>query len=149
MYFVRPSVRYVLFACWCSHIVVVALERENTIDGIFSMCVIKREGFLEGFFLPLSRMSMPKAFAILAMAGSAFAEEYGLYEPAQNEARFFFFNSTGSAQTLSLLGAAILIAVIAYLVFASTGTEGSYYNRNDYEYDPYAQQDYGYAGQYR
>merc|ERR1712113_1321490 len=74
------------------------------------------------------RMSMPKAFAILAMAGSAFAEEYGLYEPAQNEARFFFFNSTGSAQTLSLLGAAILIAVIAYLVFASTGTEGSYYN---------------------
>jgi hypothetical protein len=92
---------------------------------------------------------MPKAFAILAMAGSAFAEEYGLYEPAQNEARFFFFNSTGSAQTLSLLGAAILIAVIAYLVFASTGTEGSYYNRNDYEYDPYAQQDYGYAGQYR
>jgi len=59
---------------------------------------------------------MPKAFAILAMAGSAFAEEYGLYEPAQNEARFFFFNSTGSAQTLSLLGAAILIAVIAYLV---------------------------------
>ena len=92
---------------------------------------------------------MPKAFAILAMAGSAFAEEYGLYEPAQNEARFFFFNSTGSAQTLSLLGAAILIAVIAYLVFASTGTESGYYNRNDYEYDPYAQQDYGYADQYR
>ena len=147
MYFVRPSVRYVLFACWCSHIVVVASERKHNRWHLFY--VLSREGFLEGFFLPLSRMSMPKAFAILAMAGSAFAEEYGLYEPAQNEARFFFFNSTGSAQTLSLLGAAILIAVIAYLVFASTGTEGSYYNRNDYEYDPYAQQDYGYAGQYR
>ena len=94
-----------------------------------------------------------KAFAlacgIAAMAGSAFADDFDLYQPESNEARFFFFNSTGSAQTLSLLGAAILIAVIAYLVFASTGTEGSYYNRNDYEYDPYAQQDYGYAGQYR
>jgi len=96
-----------------------------------------------------------KAFAvacgIAAMAGSAFAEEFSndLYEP-QNEARFFFFNSTGSAQTLSLLGAAILIAVIAYLVFASTGTSSAYgYNRNDYQ-DPYYGYEQGYdQGVYR
>jgi len=90
-----------------------------------------------------------KAFAlacgIAAMAGSAFADDFDLYQPESNEARFFFFNSTGSAQTLSLLGAAILIAVIAYLVFASTGTSSAYgYNRNDYQ-DPYA---YGYEQGY-
>jgi len=91
-----------------------------------------------------------KAFAlacgVAAMAGSAFADEsFDVYAPESNEARFFFFNSTGSAQTLSLLGAAILIAVIAYLVFASTGSASSAYgyNRNDYAQDQYG---YGYEG---
>jgi len=94
-----------------------------------------------------------KAFAlacgIAAMAGSAMADEFDVYAPEDASPRFFFFNSTGSAQTLSLLGAAILIAVIAYLVFASTGTAGSY-NRNDYDpYGPYGDQ-YGYdQGVYR
>jgi len=58
------------------------------------------------------------------------------------------FNSTGNANTISLLGAAILVLVIGYLAFANvSGSSSSYYNRNDYEnYDPYAEAQYG---QYR
>jgi len=85
------------------------------------------------------------ACVLLGLTAQTYAEDFGL-ENRDSEARFFFFNSTGSAQTLSLLGAAILVAVIAYLVFASvSSTSSSYYNRNDYEqgYDPYAEAPYG------
>jgi len=89
------------------------------------------------------------ACVLLGLAANAYAEEDFAVSDFENQARFFFFNSTGSAQTLSLLGAAILIAVIAYLVFATVGVDGagsSYYNRNDYEsYDPH----YGQYDQYR
>jgi len=89
------------------------------------------------------------ACVLLGLTAQTYAEEQYEVSDFANEARFFFFNSTGSAQTLSLLGAAILIAVIAYLVFATVGVDGagsSYYNRNDYEsYDPH----YGQYDQYR
>jgi len=84
------------------------------------------------------------ACVLLGLTANAYAEEQYEVSEFENQARFFFFNSTGSAQTLSLLGAAILIAVIMYLVFATVNVDGagsSYYNRNDYEnYDPHYDQ---------
>jgi hypothetical protein len=91
------------------------------------------------------------ACVLLGLAAQSYAEEADVEQVHNNEARFFFFNSTGSAQTLSLVGATILILVIGYLVFASVSTtSNSYYNRNDFEqYDPYAETYGQYNGQYR
>lgn len=66
-----------------------------------------------------------------------------------SEARFLNFNSSSTATSLTLLGALILLGVIAYLVYAGglLGSSSYGYNRNSY-YDPYADQPDPYA-QYR
>lgn len=68
----------------------------------------------------------------------------------QSEARFLYFNSTSTATSLTLLGALILLGVIAYLVYVGGLLGGNSYNRNDY-YDPNAYADYQqqYQAQYR
>ena len=86
------------------------------------------------------------ACVLLGLASSCFAAEEFDLENAESSPRLFF-NTTGTASTLSLLGAAILITVIAFLVFSNVSAGSSYYNRNDYDnYDPYGD---AYYGQYR
>jgi len=86
------------------------------------------------------------ACVLLGLASSCYASENFDIEQVEASPRLFF-NSTGSASTLSLLGAAILISVIAFLAFSNLSASSSYYNRNDYEnYDPYGD---AYYGQYR
>ena len=84
---------------------------------------------------------------------SAFAEELYDGEVAANEARFLYFNSSSTATSLTLLGALILLGVIAYLVYAG-GLLGSSsgYNRYGYDYPPHPQEypyDQGQYSQYR
>lgn len=67
-------------------------------------------------------------------------------------ARFLYFNTSSTATSLTLLGALILLGVIAYLVYVGGLLSGSSaYNRNDfvngYGNDPYYQGEY--AQQYR
>jgi len=86
------------------------------------------------------------ACVLLGLTAQSYAEDL---ESVDQQGRLLLsFNSTGNANTLTLLGAAILVAVIAYLAAANLGAApaSSYYNRNDYEnYDPYAEA----YGQYR
>jgi len=81
------------------------------------------------------------ACVLLGLTAQSYAEEFDVEGTHSGVARFF--NSSSSAGIISLLGAAILLLVIGYLVFASFESSSSYYNRNDYEYDPYAEQHYG------
>lgn len=87
------------------------------------------------------------AFVVLGVfATQAFADDFigadnELLDDSQ--ARFLYFNTSSTATSLTLLGAVILLGVIAYLVYAGgllTGSQGSY-NRNDYYQgnDPYGQ----------
>merc|ERR1711981_260360 len=87
------------------------------------------------------------AIVLFGLSSAASAQEYDLDE---NEARFLYFNSSSTSTSLTLLGAVILLGVIAYLVYSGgiLGGAGSY-NRNDYyaqgqEYyaDPNAQYQY-------
>ena len=90
--------------------------------------------------------------AVALFAASAYAsefEDYGLAD--QSEARFLSLNMSSTAGTLTLLGVAILLGVIGYLVYAGGLLGGSAYNRNDYA-QGYDQQYYDpsqYAQQYR
>ena len=71
--------------------------------------------------------------AVALFAASAYAsefEDYGLAD--QSEARFLSLNMSSTAGTLTLLGVAILLGVIGYLVYAGGLLGGSAYNRNDY-----------------
>lgn len=84
---------------------------------------------------------------LLGLASSCFAADNFDVEQAEASPRFLF-NQTGSASTLQLLGAAILISVIAFLAFSNFSASSSYYNRNDYDNYPY--EPYGSAyGEYR
>jgi len=96
------------------------------------------------------------ACVLLGLASQAFAEdEFGMVQP---EGRFLFFNSSSTASSLTLLGALILLGVIAYLVYAGGLLGSSSYNRNDYYGNYYDQQyeqaypdyarsaDFGYGG---
>ncbi len=85
-------------------------------------------------------------------AQQAFAEEVfdeQLVEQEVADARFFNVSST--ATSLTLLGALILLGVIAYLIYAGglLGSDSGY-NRNDYQYgyDQYGNYEQQYA-QYR
>jgi len=96
------------------------------------------------------------AFVILGLsAAQAFAaEEYlGDSEMLDNsQARFLYFNTSSTATSLTLIGAAILLGVIAYLIYAGgLLNSGSAYNRNDYYQgnDPYNQGQYYDQAQYR
>jgi len=91
------------------------------------------------------------AVVLLGLSSQAFAatqpEENELLE---NEARFLYYNGSSTAAAITLLGALILLGVIAYLIYVGgvLSTQGSSgYNRNDYQgqYDGY---DHNYA-QYR
>jgi len=95
------------------------------------------------------------AFVVLAFASQAFADDFiggdsELMDDSQG--RFLYFNTSSTATSLTLLGALILLGVIAYLVYAGgllTGSSSGY-NRNDYYQgnDPYGQGYYDQA-QYR
>ncbi len=92
------------------------------------------------------------AVALLAFAAQqAYAEEIfddQLVEQDASEARFLNISST--ATSLTLLGALILLGVIAYLIYAGglLGSDSGY-NRNDYGYyDQYGNYEQQYA-QYR
>merc|ERR1712018_236094 len=82
---------------------------------------------------------------LLGLMASAYAEEFEVADEASG--RFLYFNSSSTATSITLLGAVILLGVIAYLVYVGglLGTSSSY-NRNDY-YEP--QYDGAYAPQYR
>ena len=75
-----------------------------------------------------------------AFASAAFADEMfddqGLVDDSQ--ARFLYFNTSSTATSLTLLGALILLGVIAYLIYAG-GLLGSStgYNRNSYGQEQY------------
>jgi len=84
--------------------------------------------------------------ALVLVASFAFA--HGLESDQalmEEEARFLYFNTSSTATSLTLLGAAILLGVIAYLIWAGglllSGQSGGGYNRNDY-YDANAYQQY-------
>lgn len=90
------------------------------------------------------------ACVLLGLAAQAFADEQFDSQLEGAEGRFLFFNSSSTATSLTLLGALILLGVIAYLVYAGGIFGGSAYNRNDYYgqgYDPH--QDYYNQAQYR
>lgn len=91
------------------------------------------------------------AVVLLGLSSQALAaqpaEETELLE---NEARFLYYNGSSTAAAITLLGALILLGVIAYLIYVGgvLSTQGSSgYNRNDYQnqYEPY---EHNYA-QYR
>ncbi|XP_059081768.1 uncharacterized protein LOC131879455 isoform X3 [Tigriopus californicus] len=94
------------------------------------------------------------ACVVLGLAAQqAFAEElFDDSQLAENEARFLFMNTSGTAAGLTLLGALILLGVIAYLIYAGGILGGSTgYNRNGFEQynnDQYANYEQQYA-QYR
>jgi hypothetical protein len=91
---------------------------------------------------------------IFLILGTAMGEEFFDEQTSLDEgqARFLYFNSSSTATSLTLLGAVILLGVIAYLVYAG-GLLGSNqgYNRNGYEQGYYQdQQDpYYHNSQYR
>jgi len=89
------------------------------------------------------------ACVLLGLAASAYAQEHEL---DQSEARFLYFNTSSTATSLTLLGALILLGVIAYLIWVggvlNTGSSG-YGQRNDYQYGYDQQQGYDYQAQYR
>ena len=83
------------------------------------------------------------AVVLLGLSSQALAaqpaEETELLE---NEARFLYYNGSSTAAAITLLGALILLGVIAYLIYVGgvLSTQGSSgYNRNDYQnqYEPY------------
>ncbi len=84
--------------------------------------------------------------ALAALLAYASAEEMfdDLVEQEPSDARFFNISST--ATSLTLLGALILLGVIAYLIYAGglLGSDSGY-NRNDYQY---YQDQYGNYEQY-
>ena len=94
-----------------------------------------------------STMKAWLAFAVAAafVASAAAEEDFFDAELAENEGRFLYFNTSSTATSLTLLGALILLGVIAYLVYAG-GLLGSSsgYNRNDYAYP----EQYNYEQQY-
>eukprot|EP00094_Tigriopus_californicus_P003911 TCALIF_03765-PB protein Name:"Protein of unknown function" AED:0.05 eAED:0.05 QI:5/0.33/0.25/1/0.33/0.5/4/1842/192 len=67
------------------------------------------------------------ACVVLGLAAQqAFAEElFDDSQLAENEARFLFMNTSGTAAGLTLLGALILLGVIAYLIYAGGILGGS------------------------
>ena len=93
------------------------------------------------------------ACVVLACAASAYAEEeFFEHELYEDSGRTLNLNMSSTASAITLLGALILLGVIAYLIYAGglLGNNNSYgYNRNDFYgadgqyYDPnYAQQQY-------
>ena len=85
-------------------------------------------------------MKVLLALVVLGLAATAYANDDMDYTDmvAENEARFLYFNTSSTATSLTLLGALILLGVIAYLVYAGglLGSSGGY-NRNSYAEQEY------------
>ena len=92
------------------------------------------------------------AVVLLALSAQAYAvEKEEKAELLENEARFLYYNGSSTAAAITLLGALILLGVIAYLIYVGgvLSTQGSSgYNRNGHE-SQYEAYDQGYASQYR
>jgi hypothetical protein len=93
------------------------------------------------------------AIVLLGLSAQAFAanQPEEKTELLENEARFLYYNGSSTAAAITLLGALILLAVIAYLIYVGgvLSTQGSSgYNRNDYQNSQYEAYDQNYA-QYR
>lgn len=84
------------------------------------------------------------AVVLLGLSSQAFAAQTEETELLENEARFLYYNGSSTAAAITLLGALILLGVIAYLIYVGgvLSTQGSSgYNRNDYQqYEPYEHQ---------
>lgn len=85
-----------------------------------------------------------KALVMTLLVGAAVAQQFDESQLMDSgEARFLYFNSSSTATSLTLLGAAILLGVIFYLVYVggllSPISGNNYNNRNDYysQYDQY------------
>jgi hypothetical protein len=92
------------------------------------------------------------AVVLLALSAQTLAASQA-EEPAElleNEARFLYYNGSSTAAAITLLGALILLGVIAYLIYVGgvLSTQGSGYNRNDYQGQYESPYDHSYA-QYR
>lgn len=91
---------------------------------------------------------------ILVVLGCAAAEEFfddqTALDDSASQARFLYFNSSSTATSLTLLGAIILLGVIAYLVYAGGLLGSNGFNRHGYD-GPYYDQSYDghYHNQYR
>lgn len=96
-------------------------------------------------------MKLLVAIAILGFcAQQAFAEEFFDDSAAleQQEGRFLYFNTSSTATSLTLLGALILLGVIAYLVYAGGLLGASGYNRGGYNGEFYQDQQSQYENSY-
>ena len=93
-------------------------------------------------------------FLVVVVLGCATAEEFfddqTALDDSASQARFLYFNSSSTATSLTLLGAIILLGVIAYLVYAGGLLGSSGFNRHGYD-GPYYDQSYDghYHSQYR
>ena len=111
------------------------------------------------FVGPTAQLIM-KAFVLatilLGLSAQAFAAKADILEEKsellESEGRFLYYNGSSTAAAITLLGALILLGVIAYLIYVGgvLSTQGSSgYNRNDYQqgnYEAYGDQNYA---QYR
>jgi hypothetical protein len=102
----------------------------------------------------ITKMKFTSVALLFVVFGCAVAEEFFDDQTSLDDAgqaRFLYFNSSSTATSLTLLGAIILLGVIAYLVYAGGLLGSNAYNRNGYEqnyYDqPYDHQQYN--SQYR
>lgn len=93
-------------------------------------------------------------FLVVVVLGCATAEEFfddqTALDDSASQARFLYFNSSSTATSLTLLGAIILLGVIAYLVYAGGLLGSNGFNRHGYD-GPYYDQAYDghYHSQYR
>ena len=83
-------------------------------------------------------------------AAEEFFDEQTALDDSTGQARFLYFNSSSTATSLTLLGAIILLGVIAYLVYAGGLLGSNGFNRHGYD-GPYYDQAYDghYHSQYR
>ena len=114
---------------------------------------------LVAFVGPTAQLIM-KAFVLatilLGLSAQAFAAKADILEEKsellESEGRFLYYNGSSTAAAITLLGALILLGVIAYLIYVGgvLSTQGSSgYTRNDYQqgnYEAYGDQNYA---QYR
>ena len=77
------------------------------------------------------------AVVLLGLSSQAFAAtQDDQAELLESEGRFLYYNGSSTAAAITLLGALILLGVIAYLIYVGgvLSTQGSSgYNRNGYE----------------
>jgi hypothetical protein len=125
-------------------------NRNNTEDLTLRICTL---GCLCRSRTRPNMKAFVLAIVLLGLSAQAFAanQPEEKTELLENEARFLYYNGSSTAAAITLLGALILLAVIAYLIYVGgvLSTQGSSgYNRNDYQNSQYEAYDQNYA-QYR